>query len=626
MDPQPPTLPGYILLSKLGSGGFGEVWLAEENTTHARLAVKFIPRKAGIAEEELKGIIEVNKGIPDGSDAGLVQVLHAHILEAPAESFGIVMEYLPRGTLHDRLTSRLKDAGGIKQGLPPAAALRYCADALKALGYLHRAGLLHRDLKPSNIFVVDEEACRVKLGDYGLVKGPLQERVNLRTPGYAAPEQGTDKEGPATDIYAMGATLFELIFNRDPRDLHEWLYRDTRESPKPLPPAIRAIIEQATATDPTRRYQRADEMRAAIHAALRAQSGTRLFQRIFIATVLVGSLGGLAAILLGRDPSALAVRIEAQGTRELRGLRADGSLAWRRTVPKDIVLSTTNDANTLVLCAFGDANIGEAAILIDLKSGKDIWPSPYIPRVEQGPFTEGQAEFRIHLAALADADGDGRDDIILTLDKAEHGATTKLLILDQDRREKGTLWHWGRIYHLWTIKHAGQPALLCHALANFVRRSPADRRSAEALFLIPTSAFINGTKYDLSMPDTNQRAQFTWYTIIPPASIPGTDGGRFGNAMDIHSPTGRIRIGMTDGRAYTLSRETGDQLDATINDDILATHRAFLEQQPDRGIPRLIKLADPEAGDSPRYTVSREAKADVQDQHANWYRYTLKPQ
>jgi eukaryotic-like serine/threonine-protein kinase len=191
----------------------------------------------------------------------------------------IVMELL-RG---EDLASRLARAGAL--GWPEIA--RVADQVLAALAATHRAGIVHRDLKPSNVFLArdDDGEERAILLDFGISKalhGASVVTVEERVPGtalYMSPEQASGQPeliGPETDVWAMGAILYEMAtgaaaFNA--QDANATLYRITHGAPAPVargdaPAAFLAVVAAALSRDPKQRVTRIVDLRARLRAAL----------------------------------------------------------------------------------------------------------------------------------------------------------------------------------------------------------------------------------------------------------------------------------------------------------------------------------------------------------------------
>lgn len=200
----------YTLLRPLGSGGMAEVWLAADQRLNGKhVAVK---RLHGYATGTQQSTVDVERARREAFAAS--RVSHPHLVAVTdfvaenGEPF-IVMEYVAGITL-----AELCESGG----LPAGAAARILAQVADALAAAHSAEIVHRDVKPANIMVT--ERGDAKLTDFGIARSPDDDRLTKTgfftgTMSYLAPEvlDGT-AAGPASDVWALGATLYEVVEGR----------------------------------------------------------------------------------------------------------------------------------------------------------------------------------------------------------------------------------------------------------------------------------------------------------------------------------------------------------------------------------------------------------------------------
>ncbi|MCK6488437.1 MAG: serine/threonine protein kinase [Planctomycetes bacterium] len=271
---EPPVVGGCRLLAKLGQGGMGAVYRAEQVSMGRQVAVKvLLPQFA-------KDRTFAQRFLREARAAGAVN--HPNVITCydAGEDSGhlyMVMELMTGGDA-DQLMRR---QGG---RLPPARALQIVADAAAGLDAIHRAGLLHRDIKPGNLFLTDQGVA--KLADLGLArKAEGDERMTvtgaaLGTPAYMSPEQArADGElDIRSDIYALGATLFALCCGRHPYTGTSpfAIVAQVISEPPPdplsaapdLPPPVADLITRTMAKDPANRPQTPADLLADLQALL----------------------------------------------------------------------------------------------------------------------------------------------------------------------------------------------------------------------------------------------------------------------------------------------------------------------------------------------------------------------
>ena len=333
----PERIGRYRILHKLGQGGMGIVYAAEDPSLGRRLALKTITHP----DEESRMRFR-----REARAAASVSHPHACQIFEIGEDTGrlfIAMELLDGEPLSERL----------KRGpLPVAEALRLGREMLSALGALHAQGVVHRDLKPSNVFLTPHGT---KLLDFGLARplptsssGPLSLESDLTrsgfmvgTPRYMAPEQILgDAIDARTDLFAAGAVLFEALAGRPAfagTKAVEVMQATLHEQPPALagPPAVVAfdrVIRRALAKSPAERYPAAEAMSRDLagivlgdssESAAPALALTRLvvlpfrvlrpdpeidFLGLALADAVSSSLSGLTPSSSARAPPAPALR------------------------------------------------------------------------------------------------------------------------------------------------------------------------------------------------------------------------------------------------------------------------------------------------------------------------------
>ncbi len=249
----------YLIGRVLGHGGFGITYLAFDLTLHVKLAIKeFLPRDMATRSSNTTMVTPYTGPSKEHFEYGLEKFLEeARALARFDESPGIVsvkdffranetayfvMNYVEGITFKEYLKSH-----GDK--IEYDKALRILMPVMDALREVHQTGLLHRDISPDNIYIAQEG--RIKLLDFGAARNATGEHsqslsVMLKA-GYAPEEQyrSKGKQGPWTDIYAVGATLYRAITGNAPLEALDRMNEDALEPPSRMGIKIPPHAEQA---------------------------------------------------------------------------------------------------------------------------------------------------------------------------------------------------------------------------------------------------------------------------------------------------------------------------------------------------------------------------------------------
>src|SRR6476660_6060489 len=235
----------YKILSTVGSGGFGTVYLAEDTWIDKKVALK-VPHKQGVDFGEL---LREPRLLASLTHPNIVTILTA---EKQENFFFIVMEFVPGETLE---TIIARDGP-----LDVARALDYTCQIANAVDHAHRHGVIHRDLRPSNVLVCER----------GLLKVAAHGTTVIGSPPYMAPEQFQGKAVFASDLYSVGVTMYQMLTGVLPYDTPapadfdrlmrgELLSPPRRRNPK-IPKAISDVVLKAMAPEIRSRYQHASEL------------------------------------------------------------------------------------------------------------------------------------------------------------------------------------------------------------------------------------------------------------------------------------------------------------------------------------------------------------------------------
>ena len=258
----------YEVISPLGTGGMGEVYLAQDVRLGRRVALKVLPAAFADDQDSLARFIREAKAASALNHPNIITI---HDIGDAAGTYFIAYEFVDGRTLRDVARSAPLDAAtAIDIGIQVASAL---ADA-------HRAGIVHRDLKPDNVMI--RATGLVKLLDFGIARlsRPAEADVTVTampgqtlggmligTPQYMSPEQarGLDVD-QQTDLFSFGALLYELLSGTSPfaaGTATDIIVAVLTREPPPLtkvPPAVAAIVGRALQKDRAQRYATATEL------------------------------------------------------------------------------------------------------------------------------------------------------------------------------------------------------------------------------------------------------------------------------------------------------------------------------------------------------------------------------
>jgi tetratricopeptide (TPR) repeat protein/predicted Ser/Thr protein kinase len=204
-----PHLPGYDILEVLGRGGMGCVYKARHRGLERIVALKML--HPGIDNQLVTRFEAEARAVAGVQHPNIAQVFEAGRIDGQPY---YALEFVEGGSLAQRLAGK---------PLPPDEAAALVEQVARAIQVCHEKGVLHRDLKPANILLARDGTPRVV--DFGLAKrlgsgaGLTQTGEILGTPSYMAPEQASGvvrQLGPAVDVYALGAVLYELLTGRPP--------------------------------------------------------------------------------------------------------------------------------------------------------------------------------------------------------------------------------------------------------------------------------------------------------------------------------------------------------------------------------------------------------------------------
>jgi len=246
----------YKILSTIGSGGFGTVFLADDTWIDKKVALK-VPHKQNLDFGEL---LREPRLLATLNHPNIVTILTA---EKQENVFFIVMEFVPGETLETIIARE----GALDLG----RALDYTCQISNAVDHAHKHGVLHRDLRPSNVLVADRGL--LKVADFGtsrFLEIAAHGTTVIGSPPYMAPEAFQGKAVFASDIYSLGVTMYQMLTGvlpydtPSPADLDRLMKGELLSAPRlknpKVPKAINDIVLKAMAPEIHARYQRAGDL------------------------------------------------------------------------------------------------------------------------------------------------------------------------------------------------------------------------------------------------------------------------------------------------------------------------------------------------------------------------------
>jgi serine/threonine-protein kinase len=276
------TILQYQILHKLGAGGMGDIYKAQDTRLNRVVAIKALSADNVLDPDRRRRFIQEAQAASSLNHPNIITI---HDIVSHDGQELMVMEYVTGQPLSELITPA---------GLPIADVLRYSVQIADALQTAHAAGIIHRDLKPANIMVTPLGL--VKILDFGLAKltensaltsltedtrtigaGPMTvEGSILGTVNYMSPEQAQSKNVDArSDIFSFGVVLYEMVTGRKAfaaDSMISTLSAILRDEAQPmgeiagLPPELEQIVHRALRKDPAERFQSMSEMHAQLAA------------------------------------------------------------------------------------------------------------------------------------------------------------------------------------------------------------------------------------------------------------------------------------------------------------------------------------------------------------------------
>ncbi len=267
-------LGAYRLISRLGSGGMGEVWRAEDTKLLRQVAIKILPAQLAADPEWKERFMREARSIAQVTHPNIATIYN---IEQDSDTLFMAMELVEGEALGTMIA---------RGPMIPLDAVRVATHVADGLAEAHHKGIVHRDIKPDNIIVSTRY---VKVLDFGIAKniGSTEKDANLTqgnmvigTPHYMSPEQALGRSiDSRTDIFSLGVVLYEMLSGKKPftgAAVTETLLAIVTQEPVDIAvsaagitPALADVVRKCMRKQPNDRFENCDELRSALVKSLK---------------------------------------------------------------------------------------------------------------------------------------------------------------------------------------------------------------------------------------------------------------------------------------------------------------------------------------------------------------------
>ena len=380
------TISHYKILEKLGEGGMGVVYKAQDLKLDRLVAIKFLPGHLSASADSKARFLQEAKAT---AALNHPNILNVYEVDEQDDGMFLVMEYLD-GTTLKRYLSNLTSGTGV----PVHQALEWASQIAQGLKAAHGKNIVHRDIKPENVMLAHDG--KLKIMDFGIAKlksssGLTRTGTSLGTLSYMAPEQAQGESADQrSDIWSLGVVLYELLTADLPfKSEHEagLLYLIVNEDPpvpslmdRKIPHQVDALLKKMLAKGRTQRYQSMDEVLQSLQETLRSvDSSASQPQTKAIAVLPFGNISPDKESDYFSDGLTEELIINLSRLKDIRVVPRTTSMQYKTTT-KDVKAIGRELGTRYILAGsvrkFQD-NLRIAVELVDVEADAQLWAETY---------------------------------------------------------------------------------------------------------------------------------------------------------------------------------------------------------------------------------------------------------
>jgi len=380
------TISHYKILEKLGEGGMGIVYKAQDLKLDRMVAIKFLSAHLSASADNKARFLQEAKAT---AALNHPNILNVYEIDEQENGMFFVMESVEGTTLKKHITN-LKSGTGI----PVNQTIEWISQIAEGLKAAHGKNIVHRDIKPENVMLTNDG--KLKIMDFGIAKlksssGLTKTGTSLGTLSYMSPEQAQGSTADhRSDIWSMGVVFFEMLTADLPfKAEHEagLLYLIVNQDPplpsdfdRTIPPPINDIVRKMLRKDPVQRYQSADEvLRVLSTVQTEIKAGTTAVEKKAIAVLPFANIGGDKDNEYFGDGLTEELIVNLSQLKDIEVISRSSSMQFKgtnkdiKTIGKELKARYILEGSVR---KFQD-NLRIAVQLIDVENGRQLWAGSY---------------------------------------------------------------------------------------------------------------------------------------------------------------------------------------------------------------------------------------------------------